>query len=453
MKTLLILLAIFLSAHAFAQEPVWSKKYHTGSVTCLDFSGDGGKLLSGGKDSTIKLWEIVSADTLKGYRDIRAQVNSVDFSSTSNWFLAGSLDYNTRYYTPKLVLIGNLTTDTTYEAIKEEFIVYFEPKLNFEIRQVRDKKITQSYLINDKTFINFIGGRIFNLTRDGKEAWDEGTLVAFYNLDSLKRIETYKNGYLLPIEKVIASSSRKRFFVPYIGVLNVNIDLGSYFTQIKNLNNIGAFSPDDSTIVIVNKNDEINIFSITGNEISRVSSKTSSTTALAIDNFNRYYISAHADSTLRLWTPGIPNIFKRILLKSPVTTIAVSPDSVHFATAHTDGTVALWNIDSLAYYSKTDSVPATDIREENPFKNTTLSVEPNPFKNSTTIRFSLPNSLKIKLTVTDILGREVAVLKDELMETGEQNVVFKNGNLPKGMYYITLSGDGLLKTIPVQIAR
>jgi len=99
------------------------------------------------------------------------------------------------------------------------------------------------------------------------------------------------------------------------------------------------------------------------------------------------------------------------------------------------------------YHVKATSIPET------PFKTTTLSAEPNPFKNSTTIRFSLPNSLRVKLAVTDILGREVAILKDEFMETGEQNVVFKNENLADGMHFITLSGEGLLKTIPVNIAR
>jgi endoglucanase len=107
---------------------------------------------------------------------------------------------------------------------------------------------------------------------------------------------------------------------------------------------------------------------------------------------------------------------------------------------------------ALANSAPSDTV-FTSVAEENPFKNTTLTAEPNPFKNSTTVRFSLPNSLQIKLAVTDILGREVAVLKDGFIETGEQNVVFKNENLPNGTYFITLSGDGLLKTIPVNIAR
>jgi WD40 repeat protein len=95
----------------------------------------------------------------------------------------------------------------------------------------------------------------------------------------------------------------------------------------------------------------------------------------------------------------------------------------------------------------------TDITDNFSFKNTALIAEPNPFTASTTIHFTLEKPLKIKLTITDILGREVAVLKDGFVATGKQQISFKHEELPQGTYYITLSGEGLLQTIPVQIIR
>ncbi len=71
-----------------------------------------------------------------------------------------------------------------------------------------------------------------------------------------------------------------------------------------------------------------------------------------------------------------------------------------------------------------------------------LSSFPNPFNPSTTISFSLPKSAITRLTVYDLLGREVAVLTDHLLEAGEHNLQFDGSDLPSGLYFARLqSGD------------
>ncbi|MGB5873150.1 MAG: T9SS type A sorting domain-containing protein, partial [Bacteroidota bacterium] len=49
---------------------------------------------------------------------------------------------------------------------------------------------------------------------------------------------------------------------------------------------------------------------------------------------------------------------------------------------------------------------------------------PNPFNPSTTIRFSVPAKAPVRLTVMDMLGREVATLVDEELESGSYTVRF-----------------------------
>jgi hypothetical protein len=65
---------------------------------------------------------------------------------------------------------------------------------------------------------------------------------------------------------------------------------------------------------------------------------------------------------------------------------------------------------------------------------------PNPFNPSTTIRFSLPENAAVRLTVYDLLGREVASLVDgALYAAGDHQVRFEADGLPAGVYFARLS--------------
>ena len=59
---------------------------------------------------------------------------------------------------------------------------------------------------------------------------------------------------------------------------------------------------------------------------------------------------------------------------------------------------------------------------------------PNPFNPSTYIKFQLPEGGNVKITVFDILGKEVASLINEKMEAGYHNVEFNASDLASGLY-------------------
>lgn len=63
---------------------------------------------------------------------------------------------------------------------------------------------------------------------------------------------------------------------------------------------------------------------------------------------------------------------------------------------------------------------------------------PNPFNPSTRISFALGSRQTVRLTVYDVLGREVAVLLDRPMMAGEHTVAFSGTDLPSGMYFCKL---------------
>ncbi|CAN0367932.1 unnamed protein product, partial [Laminaria digitata] len=59
---------------------------------------------------------------------------------------------------------------------------------------------------------------------------------------------------------------------------------------------------------------------------------------------------------------------------------------------------------------------------------------PNPFTESTTFRYSLPQTMQVRLAVYDILGREVEVLVEQQQEAGIYTVNFEASTLPSGIY-------------------
>ncbi|HEX7342860.1 MAG TPA: multicopper oxidase domain-containing protein, partial [bacterium] len=60
---------------------------------------------------------------------------------------------------------------------------------------------------------------------------------------------------------------------------------------------------------------------------------------------------------------------------------------------------------------------------------------PNPFNPLATIRFLLPEAQNVRLSVTDITGREVATLVNGWRGSGEHQVTFDAANLPSGIYF------------------
>ena len=60
---------------------------------------------------------------------------------------------------------------------------------------------------------------------------------------------------------------------------------------------------------------------------------------------------------------------------------------------------------------------------------------PNPFNPTTTIRFSIPKPSSVTLKLFDMLGREVATLVDEDLQSGECKVIFDATGLTSGVYF------------------
>lgn len=83
---------------------------------------------------------------------------------------------------------------------------------------------------------------------------------------------------------------------------------------------------------------------------------------------------------------------------------------------------------------------------------------PNPFNPGTVVQFDLPAAAEVRLTVYDLLGREIIRLVDGRMEAGYHRVVWNGTNsagreMPTGIYLARLATPGFTKAIKMVLLR
>jgi hypothetical protein len=106
------------------------------------------------------------------------------------------------------------------------------------------------------------------------------------------------------------------------------------------------------------------------------------------------------------------------------------------------------NINTGRIYSKVYAAfPTTGIPEQN--APTSFQLEqnfPNPFNPTTTIGFQISTQSHVRLKVTDILGREMAILVNEQKAPGLYTVQWNALQAPSGIYLCRLETDGNIAT-------
>ena len=105
------------------------------------------------------------------------------------------------------------------------------------------------------------------------------------------------------------------------------------------------------------------------------------------------------------------------------------------------GQLANWCLD-FSYY---DPIGITN--NQIPVKNSLSQNYPNPFNSSTKISYSLVRKSHVKITIYDILGKEVSVPVNGVFNNGKYYLDFNANNLASGLYFYTMYLDGnLLET-------
>jgi len=85
------------------------------------------------------------------------------------------------------------------------------------------------------------------------------------------------------------------------------------------------------------------------------------------------------------------------------------------------------------------AVGINNISSEIPDKYQLYQNYPNPFNPSTTINFDVIKSGIVKITIFNVLGKEIKVLSNDFVNPGKYKTTFNGENFASGIYYYTIS--------------
>jgi hypothetical protein len=93
-----------------------------------------------------------------------------------------------------------------------------------------------------------------------------------------------------------------------------------------------------------------------------------------------------------------------------------------------------------------DPIGVTQLSNNTPAEFKLYQNYPNPFNPATTIRFDIPKTSNVRLTIYDALGREVETPVDREIKTGTYEVSWDARNYSSGLYFYKLITDEFVET-------
>jgi hypothetical protein len=97
--------------------------------------------------------------------------------------------------------------------------------------------------------------------------------------------------------------------------------------------------------------------------------------------------------------------------------------------------------------------PATDVADVSPVSGVGLEVYPNPVRGRATVTFTLSTAMDTRITLHDVLGREVVVLAEGTQPAGEHLGTLDAGRLAPGLYIVRLQSDGAFASRRLTVVR
>lgn len=81
------------------------------------------------------------------------------------------------------------------------------------------------------------------------------------------------------------------------------------------------------------------------------------------------------------------------------------------------------------------------------------SIYPNPFNSMVRIVFTIDRTAPTTIRLYDLIGREIAVLYDDLPRVGENRLIWNGAGVPSGIYFMRLESEGRTRSVKAVILK
>jgi hypothetical protein len=104
-------------------------------------------------------------------------------------------------------------------------------------------------------------------------------------------------------------------------------------------------------------------------------------------------------------------------------------------------------------YKQLGGVVDVEGEEEIPREYSLFQNYPNPFNPTTNIRFSLPTSSNVKITIYDAVGKEVSILVNNSLSAGTHTIEWNARNLASGIYFYRIEAGNFVKANKMMLLK
>lgn len=297
---------------------------HKGGSLTLAFNPEGDRLISGGVDGSVRLWNISDGSQIAELSGHSERVLGVAFSPDGRLLASGGADKTVRLWS-----VSDRAEIACLDAHSGAVAsVAFSPDSSMLASGGADKTV-RLWQTSDSSLVRAIRGQMGNV--NGLAFSPDGEVIAsVITLDSSVRIWRVADGRL---RQTLREQLRGKAVFAYIEATLLGAAV--------------AFSPDGDLIVSGGTMDStIRLWNMNDGSLRLIfEGHSGPITSVAYSPDGRTVASGSADTTVRLWSVADGRLLHTLEGHSAaVTGVAYSPDRQTLASTSLDGTIRVWRI-------------------------------------------------------------------------------------------------------------
>ena len=292
---------------------------HTNPVTCVAYSPDGTRLVSGSYDCSIRIWDANNGKALKTYTGHGGIVRSVVYSPDGRKIASGGSD--------KLVQIWDSSNGQILQTLGDKFAPVFGVAFSPNGTQIAVGSMEPIIRIVDVRSGQNVG-RLQGAAPMTSVAYKpDGTQIASGSLDMK-----------VHLWDTILSQSQS-------GFATLGPALSGHTASVTSV----AYSPDGTRIASGSIDNTIRIWdSSNGQRVQSLQGHSAAVTSVAFSPDGKRIVSGSKDSTVRVWNAVTGQVLRTFDGHTgPVEGVTFSPDGNRVASGSADKTVHIWDVSDL----------------------------------------------------------------------------------------------------------